>query len=68
MMISWQHWVTPHPGFSSEAPGPNGMNATAALPFRRLEATDSRRRSSYSPAFLSRQILKPANQIRKEER
>ena len=34
-MISRQHWRTPHPGFSTEAPGPNGMNVTSALPSRR---------------------------------
>ena len=33
-MISRQHWRTPHPGFSTEAPGPNGMNVTTAPPFR----------------------------------
>src|SRR5882724_2847670 len=26
----------PHPGFSTEAPGPNGMNVTSALPSRRF--------------------------------
>src|SRR6266849_1247509 len=35
-MISRQHWRTPHPGFSTEAPGPNGMNVTSALPSRRF--------------------------------
>src|SRR6266436_2882586 len=28
--------MTPHPGFSTEAPGPNGMNVTTALPSRRF--------------------------------
>ena len=31
-MISRPRWMTPHPGFSTEAPGPNGMNVTTALP------------------------------------
>src|SRR6266478_6069289 len=35
-MISRPHWRTPHPGFSTEAPGPNGMNVTSALPSRRF--------------------------------
>jgi hypothetical protein len=35
-MISRPHWMTPHPGFSTEAPGPNGMNVTSALPSRRF--------------------------------
>src|SRR6266481_195685 len=35
-MISRPHWRTPHPGFSTEAPGPNGMNVTTALPSRRF--------------------------------
>src|SRR6266850_5825791 len=35
-MISRPHWMTPHPGFSTEAPGPNGMNVTRALPSRRF--------------------------------
>jgi hypothetical protein len=35
-MISRPHWMTPHPGFSIEAPGPNGMNVTGALPSRRF--------------------------------
>src|ERR1700688_1817219 len=35
-MISRLHWMTPHPGFSTEAPGPNGMNVTSAFPSRRF--------------------------------
>src|SRR5436190_23244003 len=36
-MISRPHWMTPpQPGFSTEAPGPNGMNVTSALPSRRF--------------------------------
>src|ERR1035438_7480105 len=35
-MISRPHWMTPHPGFSTEAPGPNGMDVTSALPSRRF--------------------------------
>src|SRR5229473_6788387 len=35
-MISKRRWMTPHPGFSTEAPGPNGMNVTTALPSRRF--------------------------------
>ena len=35
-MISRPDWMTPHPGFSTEAPGPNGMNVTSALPSRRF--------------------------------
>src|SRR6266567_9367347 len=36
-MISRPHWRTPHPGFSTEAPGPNGMNVTTALPSHRFQ-------------------------------
>src|SRR5216684_3370521 len=57
-MISRQHWRTPHPGFSTEAPGPNGMNVTSALPSRRFRREDSRRRSRNHPRFLSSQVLK----------
>src|SRR5260370_16684499 len=32
------HWMTPHPGFSTEAPVPNGMNVTSALPSLRFRA------------------------------
>src|SRR5258708_1503648 len=29
-------WMTPHPGFSTEPPGPNGMNVTTPSPPRRF--------------------------------
>src|SRR5713226_440064 len=35
-MISKRRWMTPHSGFSTEAPGPNGMNVTTAPPSRRF--------------------------------
>jgi hypothetical protein len=35
-MISERHWRVPHPGFSTKAHGPNGMNVTTALPSRRF--------------------------------
>src|SRR5712692_8545953 len=36
-MISRRHWMIPRPGFSTEAPGPNGMNVTTALPSHRFQ-------------------------------
>src|SRR6266404_9142396 len=35
-MIPRPPWMTLHQGFSTEAPGPNGMNVTTALPYRRF--------------------------------
>lgn len=31
--ISKPRWMTRHPGFSTKAPGPNGIEATGAFPF-----------------------------------
>ena len=59
-MISRPHWMAPHPGFSTEAPGPNGMNVTLQAHSRPAasEEKDSRRRSRNHPRFLSSQVLK----------
>src|SRR6266478_938219 len=57
-MISRPHWMTPHPGFSTEAPGPNGMNVTSALPSRRFRGERFPASIPHHPRFLSYQVLK----------
>jgi len=41
-------WMTPHLGFSTKAPGQNGINATPVPHSAASEATHSRRRPSHS--------------------